>query len=123
MSNGRTPLDGGFALEQAKTRDRILAESAMKFRYFFVGLVFAILSFAIQYPIKTSVLGLKFTEATSWGFIAITGLFALIDVGGFSLSAEPSGGLTRLCRGLMWACFLIGIVLLLASKIYGSFQA
>ena len=121
MHNQREPLDGGLGLEQEKNRQRVILESAAKFRFFFVGLVFAILSFAIQFPIKSEEFYLKLTEASSWGLIATTGLLALADIGGFSLSSEPNSSLTKLARGAMWVCFLLGVVFLLASKICASF--
>jgi hypothetical protein len=117
----RTSLDGGLALDQEMNRQRVDLETAAKFRFFFVGLVFAILSFAIQFPIKTFEFGLKLSEATSWGLIAITGLFALVDIGGFSLSSESNKRLTTYARVAMWVCFFTGVVLLLASKIWASF--
>lgn len=123
MTNPRAPVDGGLALEEEKNRQRVALESAAKFRFFFVGLVFAILSFAIQFPVKSTELCLKLAEASSWGLIAITGLLALADIGGFSLSSEPKSSLTRYARGAMWLCFLLGVVLLLTSKIWASFKS
>lgn len=122
MSNARPPADGGIALEQEKNRQRVVLESAAKFRFFFVGLAFAILSFAIQFPAKSAEFWLKLAEAGSWGLIAITGLLALVDIGGFSLSPEPSSSLGKFGRGAMWICFLFGLVLLLFSKIWASFE-
>ena len=123
MSNQRESVDGGLGLEQEKNRQRVVLESAAKFRFFFVGLVFAILSFAIQFPIKSEEFYLKLTETSSWGLIATTGLLSLADIGGFSLSSEPSASLTKQARGVMWVCFLLGVVLLLASKICASFDS
>jgi hypothetical protein len=116
----RKPVDGGFGLEQAKTRDRVSVETAAKFRFFFTGLVFAILSFAIQFPLKTSDQSLKIVEATSWAFIAITALLALLDIGGFSASSDSSSRLTPHARGFMWFAFLAGVVLLLTAKTWAS---
>ena len=113
-------MDGGLGLDEEKNRQRIALESAAKFRFFFVGLVFAILSFAIQFPIEGAGYYLKLAEAASWAFIAITGLLALADIGGFSRSSEPKSKLTEFARGAMWACFLVGILLLLTSKIWAS---
>lgn len=123
MSNHREPVDGGIGLEHEKNRQRVVLESAAKFRFFFVGLVFAILSFAIQFPIKSEEFYLKLTETSSWALIATTGLLSLADIGGFSLSSEPNSSLTKLARGVMWVCFLFGVVLLLASKICASFES
>lgn len=122
MTNSRAPLDGGLGLEEEKNRQRIVLESAAKFRFFFVGLVFAILSFAIQFPVKSYELWLKLAEASSWGLIAVTGILALADIGGFSPSPEPNLSLTKFARGAMWLCFLLGVVLLLTAKIWASFK-
>ena len=120
----RQSLDGGLALDHEKNRQRVDIETATKFRFFFVGLVFAILSFAIQFPVKGVDFHLKLTEAISWGLITITGLFALIDIGGFALSSDHSKcRLSKFARIVMWACFLVGVVLLLASKTWASFQS
>ena len=123
MSDQRTLVDGGLGLEQEKNRQRVVLESAAKFRFFFVALVFAILSFAIQFPINTTEFYLKLAEASSWVLIAITGLLALADIGGFSLSSESNTMLTKCARGTMWGCFLFGVLLLLVSKIWASFGA
>ena len=116
----RTPVDGGLALNHEENRQRVSLESAAKFRFFFAGLVFAILSFAIQFPVKSPEFYLKLTEAASWGLIAVTGLFALVDIGGFSLSSEANNRLPRFARVAMWSCFFLGVVLLLVSKIWAS---
>lgn len=122
MTNQRTPIDGGLGLEHEKNRQRLVLESAAKFRFFFAALVFAILSFAIQFPIRSTGISLKCVEASSWGLIAITALLALADIGGFSLSSEPKSSLTKFARGTMWVCFLVGVMLLLVSKIWAAFQ-
>jgi hypothetical protein len=117
------PIDGGQALEAAKARDRVDIESAARFRFFFVALVFGILSFAIQFPVKTQSVCLKTLEALSWGLVAVTGLLGLIDIGAFSLTTEAQGRLARHGRIAMWAAFVGGIILLLAAKVSGSFQS
>ena len=122
MNHQRKPMDGGIGIEQENNRRRIVLESAAKFRFFFVGLVFAILSFAIQFPLKSTEFCLKLAETSSWGLIATTGLLAIADIGGFSLSSEPNSSLPKFARGAMWVCFLFGVVLLLASKIWASFE-
>ncbi len=123
MTNQRTPVDGGIGLDLAMNKQRIDLETAAKFRFFFVGLVFAILSFAIQFPVKSVEFYLKLTESMSWGLIAVTGLLSLADVGGFTKSPEQYTRLTQSARFTMWGCFLIGVALLLVSKIWASFQS
>jgi hypothetical protein len=116
------PIDGGLGIEREKTNHRVSVESAVKFKFFFVGLVFAILSFAIQFPLKSTYPALKISEASSWGLMAITGILALVEIGGFSVSETSTNGLTRWGRVAMWGCFLLGLLLLLASKIWASLQ-
>ncbi len=114
-------IDGGLGIERAKTEHRVSVEAASKFRFFFVGLVFAMLSFAIQFPMKAGALMLKVVESSSWALLAISGLLALADIGGFS--AQDCGG-TRLsisARRFMWLFFLLAVALLLTSKILASF--
>ena len=116
----RKPVDGVLALEEAKNRDRIALEAEAKFKFFFVGLVFAILSFAIQFPLKVGPYYLRIVETASWVCIAITGLLSLTDIGGFSVSRPYSlatGG-----RRIMWVAFSVGVALLLVSKIWTSLQ-
>ena len=66
--NSVDPVSGEMAL----TRDRAMVEAVYKFRFFFVGLVFAILSFAMQFPVTTDNQLIKITEAVSWFFLLIT---------------------------------------------------
>ena len=96
--------------------------SIYKFHFFFAGLVFAILSFAIQFPVKGDTVWIKIIEAISWTTIGLTGILALKQIGGFSLedTIEYHQGLKKNWRILMWTLFLCGIILLLFSKIVSS---
>jgi hypothetical protein len=123
MSNGFEPLDGGVALDRAKVENRVEVESAARFRFFFTGLVFAILSFAIQFPIKSTLAVLKVTEALSWVLLAIAGALALVDIGGFSTQPDATHRLTPRFRRYMWLLFAAAVVLLLFSKIAASFAS
>lgn len=60
----------------------------------------------------------KVGEAWSWVLLAATGMFALVDIGGFS--ASDGTRLTQRCRRVMWGLFFCGVSLLLGSKIVAS---
>jgi hypothetical protein len=119
----RSPLDGGIELERIKNENRIEIELASKFRFFFVALVFAILSFAVQFPTSTSSVWLKLVEATAWIGLAASGLLALVDVGAFRIIRHSTGYLAPFGRVLMWFFFLIAIAALLVAKIWASFNS
>lgn len=93
--------------------------SIYKFHFFFAGLVFAILSFAIQYPVKGNNSMIRGYEALSWGLLAFTGLLALKQIGGFA----PEGtnkylqNLRKNWMIVMWSSFVSGLVLLIIVKI------
>ena len=54
-----------------------------KFDFFFAGLVFAIVSFAMQFPIKSACLALRIAESISWVLFLVVGICALYVCGGF----------------------------------------
>lgn len=97
--------------------------SISKFHFFFTSLVFAILSFAIQFPVSDEREWIKVTEALSWIAMGITGLIALKQIGGFSLEdmEQYNSGLSKNWRLLMWVLFVTGVFLLLLAKISNSF--
>ena len=119
MGNDRTPLDGGLALDAEKNRHRVMLESVYKFRFFFVGLIFAILSFSLQFPVKTQNPYVIAIEIFSWILLVISGFFALKDCGGFAskLTGEVLDGLVPFQRRAMWLSFFTAMVLMLAAKI------
>jgi hypothetical protein len=96
--------------------------SVYKFHFFFTALVFAILSFAIQFPVSSDILYIKLMEALSWLLIAATALLALKQIGGFSSEDTKKGfiGLGKKCRTGMWVLFFVGVSLLLSAKILNS---
>ena len=83
MSPNRDPIDP-VSDEMHITRDRAMVESVYKFKFFFVGLVFAILSFSMQFPVKTEIIIIRTTEIISWLLLLVTGYFAIKDCGGFN---------------------------------------
>jgi len=125
MVDKNTPMTEGekYVEECEKIRYQTMLSSLHKFRLFFAGLVFAILSFAIQYPIKSNYVLIKILESASWILFAITGYFALKDLGGFhSLYTEKAlEGIGGKKRKWMWCIFLAGIIALMLSKITDSF--
>ncbi len=94
-----------------------------RFHFFFAGLVFAILSFAIQFPVSSINLWIKLAESLSWVTIGFSGLLALRQIGGFAPADSPRylKDLSPNWRKVMWAAFLVGIALLLIAKITDSF--
>ena len=115
----RAPLDGGIAIEGEKTRYRVMLESIYKFRQFFVAFVFAILSFSMQFPTKTTTLWVKLPEVAAWMLLAATGYFALKDCGGFAdkLTDKVVEGLDPPHRALMWKLFFAAMILQLAARV------
>ncbi|GMT42296.1 MAG: hypothetical protein IEMM0002_0707 [bacterium] len=93
-------------------------KSIYKFHFFFAGLVFAILSFAIQFPVTGSNSTIRELETVSWALIAATGLLALKQIGGFSLedTDEYHSGLSKNWRKTMWFLFVLGLSLLIFVK-------
>lgn len=96
--------------------------SIYKFHFFFTALVFAILSFAIQFPVSSNHPWIKIIEATSWLLIAATALLALKQVGGFAPidTLQYHQGLSIRWRRIMWFLFSVGVGLLLTAKIANS---
>lgn len=105
--------------EMTITRDRAMVEAIYKFRFFFVGLVFAILSFAMQFPVSTESMCIKSLEGVSWLFLLITGFFAIKDCGGFAkiINEEAINGIKQNQRQIMWFSFFLSIALLFIVKV------
>ena len=84
-------------------------------------MIFAILSFAIQFPVASGNNIIKILEATSWGLLAATAILALIQIGGFSIKdTEAYPDLSGGWRVAMWCFFVSGLVLLICVKIASS---
>ena len=105
--------------EMTITRDRAMVEAIYKFRFFFVALVFAILSFAMQFPVVTASACIKSIEAFYWLLLIVTGFLAIKDCGGFAsiINEEAINGLKQKQRKTMWALFFIAIILLFIAKV------
>ena len=122
MRPERKPLDGGLAIAAEKTRYEQMLGAVYKFRFFFVGLVFAMLSFAMQHPVTVTIVWVKYIEFLSWFFLIITGFLALGDCGGFSskFTEKALDGLNPSLRSLMWKTFFTAVILLFAAKAMDS---
>ena len=111
-----------FLRETEKDWNLERVRNIYKFDFFFAGLVFAIVSFAMQFPIKNSLLVLKIAESFSWVLFLIVGLCALYICGGFvTRHTEPvlkkrEERIPKV-RFWMWLCFVIAILVLAIVKI------
>lgn len=126
MFGDRNPIEDELAKEGIRQDTEVHLEkvrAVYKFHFFFTGLIFAILSFAIQYPVKNSFVWIKIIESISWILLSMTCLLSLKNIGGFSLedTNRYHKGLNKEWRKLMWVFFCAGIVLLLAAKICNNF--
>jgi hypothetical protein len=102
-----------------------------KFDFFFAGLVFAVLSFAMQFPTKSSFIYLVVAEGISWILFFLVGMCALYLCGGF-LTQHTHGELERhqkhqpKVRSVMWVLFVIAVGILaivrIANLIYVALQ-
>ena|SRR5438876_9830580 len=119
MAAESAPLDNRSKAQGDDTRYRVMLESIYKFRLFFVGFVFAILSFAMQFQAKATSAWVKLPEFTAWIFLAAVGWFALRDCGGFArlLTEKVVEGIDPPQRLWMWALFLVAVLLLLFARI------
>lgn len=109
--------------EDFKARERIryqwMLDGLSKFRLFFAGLVFAMLSFSVQFAVQTTDRTARWCQVLAWAFFGLTGLLALRDAGGFVVryTEHVFEGLSPRTRWLMWACFVLGVVLLAATRV------
>ena len=116
----RTPLDGGINLHTVKAG----IDAEHKSRFFFAALIFAILSFAIQFPIKGNCIILKIAEVFSWFIMILSGYFSLVICGGISI--KIISGSAQIINDhfhkewtneiLMWRLFYSSLFLLLVVK-------
>jgi len=103
-------------------RDSEIVRNIYKFNFFFAGLVFAIVSFAMQFPIRSACLILRIAESFSWVLFLITGICALYVCGGFVTRhtdpvLEKREERLPLVRFWMWILFVAAIIILATVKV------
>jgi hypothetical protein len=109
--------------EDLMIRERIryqwMLEGVSKFRFFFAGLVFAMLSFSVQFAVQTTDPTARWCQVIAWTFLVVTGMLALRDAGGFvtKYTENVFEGLSPTIRRFMWACFFLGVVFLAATRV------
>ncbi|VAW78343.1 hypothetical protein MNBD_GAMMA12-3784 [hydrothermal vent metagenome] len=110
-------------LERNRIHYQWVLGSIRRLRFFFCGLVFAMLSFALQYRVESSNKLVLSIEVMSWILLAVAGYLSLRDCGGFTedLNEDTFIGLSPKLRKIMWWCFLGAIILLILAKGINSF--
>ena len=110
------------AREDQMARDRAryqwMLDSVSKFRLFFAGLVFAMLSFSVQFAVATTNRAAKGCQLAAWILLLLTGMLSLRDAGGFVTknTQDVFEGLSPTMRRRMWACFVLAIILLMSAR-------
>lgn len=109
--------------EDRYQRERIrydwMLQSVQKFRIFFAGLVFTMLAFAIQFPVRSPEAGVWPVQVLGWLALLVCGLLALRDAGGLvtKYTADVFDGLSPWWRGCMWADFVAALLLLGLARV------
>jgi cytochrome bd-type quinol oxidase subunit 2 len=107
----------GKEADDLRARERLryqwMLDSVSKFRFFFVGLVFATLSFSLQSGVSSTNRSARLCQFAAWGLLLLTGVFALRDAGGLvsKNTEDVFDGLAPTARRVMWAAFLLALVL------------
>ncbi|KTD18724.1 Uncharacterised protein [Legionella lansingensis] len=112
-------------------RNQADIEFYRKFKMFFTGLAFAILSFIGSHPVSTSLKYIKIIEIVALAFILISGLLLLFNLSGVKIKT-PLSDFSKLkifdkfkyvplyflfnLNIHYWVCFIIGITLLLVGR-------
>lgn len=108
--------------QEDPVRYQWMLDSVSKFRLFFAGLVFAMLAFSIQFSVVTANQATKWCQLAAWILLLLTGMLSLRDAGGFVAknTQDVFDGLPPSVRRLMWACFLLAIVLLMTARLLSN---
>lgn len=97
---------------------------SQKYKMFFAGLIFAIISFIGVNPVKTSLLWLKILEVISSVNLLFAGIFLLLRLSEISFRSNErvcklikwSGGIIFNSNLSYWILFLIGMSLLVFDR-------
>lgn len=129
----RESEDAQHAAAKTAAHNAILLsrELLAKFKTFFAGLIFAMLSFIGTHPIITKIFYLKILETLSLGFLFIAGIILLLHLAGYKVNEsqlkEKSYGIIMqvifLREKPYWICFILGMLLLLTSRSIFLFKA
>jgi hypothetical protein len=105
-------------MARERLRYQWMLDNVSKFRLFFAGLVFAMLSFSIQFSVVTANRVAKWCQLAAWLLLLVTGVLSLRDAGGFVTrnTEDVFDGLRPTVRLLMWTCFLLAIILLMTAR-------
>jgi hypothetical protein len=120
MSEKSNQSDAGPNDLNARERLRYqwMLDSVSKYRLFFAGLVFATLSFSVQFSSPTTSRAPKWVQFAAWVFLLITGVLALRDAGGLvsRVTEDVFEGLSPKWRKAMWVFFLSALALLMTAR-------
>lgn len=95
-------------------------EREQKFRMFFAGLIFAIISFIGAHPISNAPLLVKFMEVIGLFLLFLSGIVVLLEISEDTLKRNKwdlmiNNKLHFLAK-YHWMCFLIGMMFLLLNR-------
>ena len=120
------PKMSDYKKELDYIRTKAVHDSLTKYRFYFSGLVFAILSYSIQKPIDSLLIWLNILESASWLLFAASGIMSLKECGGLSKKLTEGNvyqGLSPNLRLTMYVLFLIALGLLVFPRIIAKFCA
>jgi hypothetical protein len=102
---------------------RLNLQYLMRFYFFFTGLIFAILSFSMQYSIKTSNNYIKISEIIAWFLLLIAGILGLKEIGAFTVKniGKILERLRPAERLIMWIFFIGALLILVIARAISSF--
>ena len=118
------PQKSDYEKELDYIKTKAIHESLTKYRFYFSGLIFAILSYSIQKPIASSIMWLNVAESVSWVLLTISGIMSLKECGGLSKNlteAKVYQGLSPSLRLFMYLLFLTALGFLVFPRIVAKF--
>lgn len=109
--------------ERERIRYQWMLANVARFRLFFTGLVFALLSFSVQFSVvpKSNASVVNCIQVSAWLLLIMVGFLALRDAGGFVAqhTEDSFNGLSRGWRIAMWGMFATSLLLLALARILG----